>query len=454
MKIFGLTVERTKAPAGLHIPDNRGAWYPIVREGFAGAWQQNVSTPMVDVLSHPTVFACVTLITGDFAKTRHELTVDAGNDVWTPTENPAFSPVIRKPNGFQNQFQFKQQWMLSKLLYGNAYALKERDARGVVVATYVLDPCRVRPLIAPDGSVFYELKRDDLATQEQDLVIVPAREIIHDLFNPLFHPLVGISPLYAAGIPAILGLKILTGSAHFFGNGSMPGGIVLVPGALSQEKATDFKRRWEENYGGANQGKVAVLADGMKFETVTQSADKSQLNEQWLLASQAIADAFHVPFYLVGGPMPPYNNIQALNVQYYTQCLQPLFKSFEDAMDDGLGLTPDRINGQQYGVQLRTKDLLLMDSLTMMDVISKGVTAGVVAPNEGRADLNALPVEGGDTPYLQQQMWPLAQLSDRPMPTAAAPAAPVLPAPDQAPPDEGAAAMVISLQKELELMAA
>jgi phage portal protein BeeE len=31
-------------------------------------------------------------------------------------------------------------------------------------------------------------------------VIVPAREIIHDRFNCLFHPLVGISPLYAAAL--------------------------------------------------------------------------------------------------------------------------------------------------------------------------------------------------------------------------------------------------------------
>jgi len=34
-------------------------------------------------------------------------------------------------------------------------------------------------------------------------VVVPAREIIHDVMCPLFHPLIGVSPIYAAGYPAM-----------------------------------------------------------------------------------------------------------------------------------------------------------------------------------------------------------------------------------------------------------
>ena len=52
---------------------------------------------------------------------------------------------------------------MSKLVHGNTYVLKQRDARGVVVAGYVLDPTKVTPLVAPDGSIFYALGRSDLA---------------------------------------------------------------------------------------------------------------------------------------------------------------------------------------------------------------------------------------------------------------------------------------------------
>jgi HK97 family phage portal protein len=445
---------RLRAPAGLMTPDNRGAWIPLIREAFTGSWQTNIETPLIDVLSHPTVFACITMIAGDIAKMRYELVREADNDVWVPIDVPAFSPVLRKPNGYQNPGQFREHWLISKLQYGNTYVLQERDQRGVVVGQYILDPCRVRPLIAPDGSVFYELKRDLLATQPEDVVVVPAREIGHDRFNCLFHPLVGISPLYAAGIPAMLGLKIQNNSTHFFGNDSTPGGILTTPGTIDQPKATELKERWETNYGGANRGRVAVLGDGMVFTPISTPADKSQLNEQWLMASQAIAVAFHVPWFLVGGPMPPYNNVQTLTVQYYGQCLQPLATSLEMVQDVSLGLAPDKINGVRLGVQFITKDLLLMDSATMIDVIAKGVGAGVTAPNEGRADLNRLPARGGNTPYLQNQMWPLSQLADRPSPNEPAPAAPAMPTVDarpddteDMPPEDVAAAMPVSFLK-------
>jgi len=413
MNILGLTITRTKAPANLSSPDNRGGWYPLVREGFTGAWQTNtITAPLCDVLTHPTVFACVTLIAGDIKKMRMELVRESEEDVWERAEVAAFSPFLRKPNHFQTWPQFAESWMLSKLIHGNTYVLKERDDRGVVIAGYVLDPLRVCPLIAEDGSVWYELYDDNLS-QTHGRVIVPAREIIHDRFNTFFHPLVGISPLYAAGVPAMLGLKIHTNSTTFFANGSQPGGILTAPGPIAKETAERLAEKWERSFGGSNRGKVAVVGDGLKYEPMSESADKSQTNEQWQNASQAIAEAFHVPWYLVGGPMPSYNNVQALNVQYFTQCIQPLVIDFENCLDFGLGLLPDKVNGQRLGTQFNVNDLLWMDSATMMTVIRDGVGAGVLKPNEGRARLNLPPVKGGDTPYLQQQNWSLSDLDAR-----------------------------------------
>ena len=70
--------------------------------------------------------------------------------------------MLRQPNRYQTIVKFVEQWITSKLTAGNAYVLKQRDERGVVSALYVLDPARVTPLIAPDGAVYYGLKRDDL----------------------------------------------------------------------------------------------------------------------------------------------------------------------------------------------------------------------------------------------------------------------------------------------------
>jgi hypothetical protein len=71
------------------------------------------------------------------------------------------------------------------------------------------------------------------------------------------------------------------------------------------------------------------------------------------------------------------------------------------------------------------ESLLRMDSATLMTTIKDAIGAGVMKPNEGRNKLNLAPVEGGDTPYLQQQNYSLAALDKRdtaaPAPSDAAP---------------------------------
>lgn len=457
--LLGLSVLRTKAlPAMLSpIETNRG-WWSLIRESFIGAWQQNVEVRLTDVLTYPTVWACITLIASDIAKIPVYLAQPTDDDIWQQVENPAYSPVLRKPNRYQTHIQFYESWMISKLTRGNTYVLKARDDRNVVTDLFVLDPTRVVPLVAPDGSVFYQLNRDDLSEQPSDTVTVPAKEIIHDRFNTLYHPLVGLSPIFAAGLAAYQGLKIQNNSALLFGNGSNPGGVLTAPGAISDATAARLKAYWDANYTGANVGKVAVLGDGLEYKPMTLTAVDTELIKQLNWSDEKICSCFHVPAYMVGvGPYPSYNNVQALTQQYYVQCLQVLIESIEALLDEGLMLLPT------YRSAFDLDSLLRMDSATMMATIKEGVGAGVLKPNEGRNKLNYMPVEGGDTPYLQVQNYSLAALNKRdqagPPPTSPAPTPTptAIPTPAETPPAktlediEGEAAVL--LRKELGLAA-
>jgi HK97 family phage portal protein len=266
MRLFGMEITHRRATekAMSSVNQGRGGWYRIL-ESFPGAWQQNVEVKFDSVLSNHADFACRTLIASDIAKLRIKLVQKDSDGIWSETTNPAYSPVLRKPNDFQNRIQFMESWVLSKLQRGNAYILKQRDGRGVVKKLYVLDPTLVTPLVSDDGSVFYQLSKDPLASIEQS-VIVPAREIIHDRFNCFFHPLVGLSPIFAGGLAAVQGLAIQNDSALFFQNGAQPGGILTAPGAISDETADRLKAHWNTNFSGKNAGKVAVLGDGLKYE--------------------------------------------------------------------------------------------------------------------------------------------------------------------------------------------
>jgi len=397
MRLFGINISRAQATeekALAPVAQGRGGWWRIF-ESYAGAWQQNVEVRYDSVLSNHADFACRTLIASDIAKLRIKLVQKDADGIWAETTNPAYSPVLRKPNHFQNRMQFIESWVLSKLQRGNTVALKQRDGRGVVKALYVLDWTLVTPLVADDGSVFYQLNTDNLSGLPES-VTVPAREVIHDRFNCFFHPLIGLSPIFAGGLAATQGLAIQNDSTLFFKNGAQPGGILTAPGAISNETAQRLKEHWDTNFSGKNSGKVAVLGDGLKYEAMRAKAVDSQLIEQLKWSAEVVCSTYHVPPYKIGvGTMPTYNNIQSLNVEYYAQCLQVLIEAIELCLDEGLGM------GENIGTEFDTDNLLRMDSVTQMDVLEKAKS--VMTLDERRKRLELKKVRGGNTIYLQQQ---------------------------------------------------
>lgn len=412
MKLFGLEITRREraAPALAPIYSGINTWQNIlntVQEPFTGAWQRNIVQDRASLLSFSAVYCCVTGIASDISKLRLKLSRNVDGTWSEITGNNPWLPLLRKPNGYQVCLKFIEQWILSKLLNGNTYVLKERDGRGLVNGLYVLDPCRVHPLIAQNGDIYYELSQDNLRQVFEELT-VPASEIIHDSMPGLFHPLIGTSPLYACAISVGMGDAIQANSQNFFRNRSLPGGMLTAPGRIADDTAARLKSEFEKKFSGTSIGRLFVGGDGLKFEPFTMTAEQSDLVEQLKWSVSDVARAFHYPEYKLGGPLPPYSgNMQALTLSYYTDCLQPLIESVESHLDDGLSLPSDQ------GTEFDIDNLLRMDTASMYEANSKAVGGGWMTPDEARFRANLESVTGGDTPYLQQQNFSLAALAKR-----------------------------------------
>ncbi len=441
MRLFGYDITRTKAlpavPAGYQTVEQSRGWWPIVREGFAGAWQRNIIASREDILTYSAVYACVTLKASDIAKLRIKLVErdEREVDLWHETENPAYSPVLREPNHFQTRNQFVEWWMASKFIHGNTYALKQRDnrggtGRGNVTALYVLDPCRVRVVVTPDGGVYYALSPDPLSKLSES-IFVPASEIIHDMMVPLYHPLCGVSPLTACATAATQGLRLQEHSTNLSSNGARPSGILTMQDEIDDDQARAQQRRWEEQFTGNNTGRVAVLGFGMAYQPIAMSMVDAQLIEQLKWTAENVCTAHHVPPYMIGvGAMPTYNNIESLWQMYYAQALQSNIEHFESLLDKGLE------TGPRLGTELDTDTLLRMDTATKMAAAEKAIKSGM-SPDEVRKRFYDLgKVEGGAAPLIQQQNFSLPALarrdaSDDPFGTKPAPA-PAAPEPTPA----------------------
>lgn len=389
-------------------------WFPVIHEPFAGAWQRNLECRTEDTLANGIAFRCVQIIAQDISKLPLSLIKRVGSveeDIWEMAENTAHSPVLRKPNHFQNRIQFYETWVLSKLVNGNTYVLKERDDRGVVFRLYVLDPTRVKVLVADDSSVFYELSVDNLAgLNGESNIRVPASEIIHDRLMPVYHPLMGISALRACALSAQHGLKILGMSSQLFENGAQPSGVLTsAAGNLSAEVAKEIQDQWQAGFSGSNRGKVAVLGADLKYQQLSFDAVDIQLVEQLRLSGEFICSCLGVPKYKVGlGDPPAYGNVQAVNVQYYTDCLQHPIELIELLIDEGLDLPSN------LGVEFDTFALLRMDTTSLVAAAKDSIGSGGMSPNEARKKYFGLrPVRGGESPYLQQQNFSLEALAKR-----------------------------------------
>lgn len=416
MKLLGLNIDfsikrlksqRVQEQKSLSGVDARFGWWPRVLEPYAGAWQRNDEWTVDSVASYFAVYSCITLIAGDTGKLRPRLMVLDSNGINTETASAAFSPVLRRPNRFQNHIQFFEYWVISKLSRGNTYVLKERDQRGVVVALYILDPLRVQVLVGDDGSVYYKLNTDNI-NGLPEAVIVPASEIIHDRMNCLFHPLVGIPPIYASGLVANQGLNMQKDSSSFFKNSAMPGGVLSAPGTIDDVTAERLKVDWQSKFGGVNTGNVAVLGDGLTFQPMRATAVDSQLVEQMKLSALVVCSTYQVPPFKIGiEAIPAGQKVEDLNQIYYSDCLQKHIEQIELCLDEGLAL-PDK-----YSIEFDLDGLLRMDTATLYRTLGEGVKGSILKPNEARKKLNLKPVEGGNTIYLQQQNYSLEALSRR-----------------------------------------
>lgn len=386
--------------------DSSQGWIPLVQESYLGAFQANETLSLQDALAHPTVYACITQIASDIGKLRLRL-MENNQGIWSEISRPAYSPVLRKPNHFQTRQKFIENWLISKLTYGNTYVLKIRDERRVVQALYILDPAKTEPLVADNGEVFYRTRKNNLSRVMDD-VTIPASEIMHDRTECLFHPLVGVPPLYAASLATTQGLAMQRNSARFFQNNSQPGGILTAPGHIKKETADRIKENWTENYTGDNSGKLAVLGDGLKYEPMAVTAKDATLVEQLGWSDEKICSVYKVPPYKVHvGPAPTFQQSETLDRKYYSDCLQRDIESIESMFDEGLSLP------SKYGTEFDLEDLMRMDFNLRISTYGEAVKTGLYAPNEGRKKLNMPPMKGGDTPYLQQQNYSLAALDDR-----------------------------------------
>jgi HK97 family phage portal protein len=426
MRLFGFDIARAKEPlvstrekALSPINDYRGGWRTIF-EPFTGAWQRNKEEKRETILCYPTLYACLDSISSDIGKLPFTVRRQNDNKIWVTVRDKT-TELLTHPNHYQTEQQFRECWLLSKLIHGNTYVLIARDNRGDPQYLYILDAWRVMPMVSESGEVFYQINYPDAcsllpADYPAQLLIIPARDIIHDRMNTFHHQLIGVPPICAAHWPAVKNLKILKNSTDFFTNGANPGGILTAPAGMSDKDADAVKAYWNTEFSNDKSGNVAVIGADMKFTSFAFKSADSQMVEQMRYSDEQICQPFGVSPFIVGiGSIPAGLKADDMMGFYYQRALQKHIEAMEALLNQGLALA------YPMTVELDLEPLLRMDPQKRAEVWGKLANDGVATPNESRLSFNLTPLDGGDTVYMQQQDYPLDQVRQNKIVTPPAP---------------------------------
>lgn len=407
VKSFLPTISRDYAPVGSQ-PFGWAYSGGAVAEPFAGAWQQGVhaaSSAGPDIFANSSVYSCINIISSDIARMPVQvLRVNPKTNVRElHTQHPAYG-LFRNPNSNQTSLQFIQQYVTSKLTCGNTYVLLLRDARGVANEMYVLDPRKVQVLLTEKGDVYYRLGRDPLAGIE-DSFTVAATEIVHDRAVTLWHPLIGVGPLFAAGVSAMLSGRIQINAERFFANMSRPSGYLFAPGKIDEKIARRLQTEWEQNYSGKGLGKIAVLTNGLDFKPMNLTAVESETAALLRMTAEEIARVYRVPPFKLGDPSKmTYRNNEQMARDYFNNCLSYHLESFEQCFEKALQLR----NGVE--IEFDASAMFRLDAESRYTAHKDALNAGWKSVNEVRAEEDLPPVVGGEEPRVQMQYVPLSQV--------------------------------------------
>jgi len=314
--------------------------------------------------------------------------------------HPLYYLLHDEPNSEMTSFVFRETLMSHLLLWGNAYAQIIRDGSGRVLELYPLLPDRMDVDRTTNGEIYYTYRCDmgEIITLRRD-------EVLH-IPGLGFDGLIGYSPIAMAKNAVGMALATEEYGAKFFANGANPGGVLEHPGTIKDIKRV--KDSWNAAYQGTdNAHKVAVLEEGMKFQSIGIPPEQAQFLQTRKFQINEIARVFRIPPHMVGDlEKSSFSNIEQQSLEFVKYTLDPWVIRWEQSLQQALILPSEK---SKVFIKFNVDGLLRGDYKSRMDGYSTGIQNGFMSPDDVRhlEDMNPIPGGAGSRYYFNGNMMPI-----------------------------------------------
>lgn len=345
-------------------------------------------------ISIPTVFRCVSLISGIIAGCPLGVFKNPGKK---PVTVPALDPL--NSDTLYTQYELWELVMTHLLLWGNAYILKVRDGMGRIVDLRPFWPGRVTPKLDKNGAKYFVVKPVSADSPQagpshnqefgdEDIMHIPGLG---------YDGLQGLSPIaYARQAigTALAGDKL---AARFYSQGTQLSGILktVVPLA-NQNQADEMKRRWAtRNSGTLNAGSVAVLDAETDFVPLTIPPDQLQFLEARRWQTTELARIFGIPPHLVGDVEKTTSwgtGIEQQNTAFVAYTLAAWANRIEQR------ITREVVQTRGQSAAFDFASLIRGDMQQRFTAYATAIQWGFFTRNEARVAEDKQPIDGLDAP--------------------------------------------------------
>ena len=378
-------------------------WYNAIGGPTKSGTRVNEET----ALKYLTVFACVSLISGDIARLPlilYQRSADGSKK--RVIDHPLSDILHNAPNPSTTSFNFRESEQLKLLTWGNSYSeIKRGDGGQVLALVQIPKPGGVKRKKYARG-LFYEW-----VDPEKGIIKKPKKDISH-IPGFGFNGIEGMSMISLARETIGLGLATEDFGSLYFGQGTHPAGIYEMDGYLGDNKS-DFMKTLREGVAGLGKSHSIMVAEGgAKYKPLTIPLNDAQFLETRKFQKSEIAAMYHVPLHKLGihDSNTNNNNLEQENSGYVDSCLMHWIVRWEQNIALQLLTLEERRQG--FFVEFLVDALLRGDSQARAEYYNKIFQVGGIKPNEIRAKENMNPIDGGDESFVMLNMIPLGMAGD------------------------------------------
>lgn len=371
--------------------DDRSTWGDFWFEPVSVRSATGLRVSPDGALRLSAVYACVRILSETMASlpiVLYRKREDGGKD--RVTDHWLYRLLCRRPNRYQNPFEWREMLQGHLALRGNAYCQIITNPSGEITELLPIHPDRVRVEVMRSGEFRYRI------TDRFGDETVLARSAVWHLRGLSSDGVMGMNPIELARESLGIALAAQDYGARFFANDAKPsGGWIEFPGSFKDPEAKKvFRESYQAAQSGANRGKVLVLENGMKFHEVGVTNKDAQFLELRKFQITDIARLFRVPPHMIADlDRATFSNIEQQSLEFVMHTMTPWAERWEASIEAELLLDNDPLE-----IEFDFANLMRGDAASRSAYYQSGIQNGWLTRNEARIAENLNPIDGLDEP--------------------------------------------------------